>query len=198
MEPISVTKVDHIHPSGETVETAASKVSVARSFKSLWMALAAVGLLVIAWLSGVIPTADREKPAPVPRLANPVQVTSASGVEDFPAWSPDGRTLAYARTEAGSLTGGNWDIWVTTVGTGPPVNRTSDYAGRDCCPSWSPDGSEIVYRYWTQPTPTLICGNSNLISFRSTSCMRTMHSWYSINLPGWWCIRHRDTGTTLS
>jgi serine/threonine protein kinase len=43
----------------------------------------------------------------VMRLANPVQVTSAGGVEDHPTWSPDTRTLAYGSNETG-----NWDIWL--------------------------------------------------------------------------------------
>ena len=39
----------------------------------------------------------------------------------------------------------NWDIWVKQIETGQPVNRTADYAGRDCCPSWSPDGNAIAF-----------------------------------------------------
>ena len=80
----------------------------------------------------------------VPRLANPVQITSAIGVEDFPAWSPDGRTLAYATMERGR-SGDTSDIWVVQVGSGQPVNRTADYPGRDQVPSWSPDGSQIAF-----------------------------------------------------
>jgi Tol biopolymer transport system component len=74
------------------------------------------------------------------RLTNPIQVTSAIGVEDFPSWSPDSRTLAYHSMESG-----NPDIWVTQVGSGQFLNRTPDHYGRDFFPSWSPDGNQIAY-----------------------------------------------------
>ena len=76
----------------------------------------------------------------VPRLVDPAQVTVAVSLEDYPSWSPDGRTLAYESNESGS-----WDIWVTQVGGGPPVNRTPDHEGEDRYPSWSPDGRHIAF-----------------------------------------------------
>jgi serine/threonine protein kinase len=60
--------------------------------------LAALGLAYWLWLPVV--------PAPM-RFANPVQVTTAVGVEEFPAWSPDGRMLAFvaaARDSAANST----------------------------------------------------------------------------------------------
>jgi Tol biopolymer transport system component/tRNA A-37 threonylcarbamoyl transferase component Bud32 len=81
----------------------------------------------------------------VPRLTNPVQLTFALGVEDFPTWSPDGRTLAYTATAIDYETVDRGDIWVTQTGKTQPVNRTVDHPGGDCCPSWSPDGSEIAF-----------------------------------------------------
>jgi hypothetical protein len=70
-------------------------------------------------------------PAAAP-FANPVQVTATVGVEEFPSWSPDGRTLAYAASASGMSYSANtaWDVWVTQPG-GAPINRTADYAGRD-------------------------------------------------------------------
>ena len=82
---------------------------------------------------------------PPPRLSGPVQVTLALGVEDFPTWSPDGRSIAYAASETGVFRGGNWDIMITQVGGGEPLNRTADYDGVDSFPSWSPDGTSIAF-----------------------------------------------------
>jgi len=79
-------------------------------------------------------------PAPLPRFTRPIQVTSAVGVEGYPSWSPDGQTLAYQSNQAG-----NWDIWVTQVGSGQHLNRTEDHEGDDLNPSWSPDGREIAF-----------------------------------------------------
>jgi Tol biopolymer transport system component len=77
---------------------------------------------------------------PAPRLANPVQVSAAIGLEDYPTWSPDGRTLAYESNETG-----NWDIRVAQVGAGGSVNRTGDHPGDDRYPSWSPDGRQLAF-----------------------------------------------------
>ena len=73
-------------------------------------------------------------------LTNPVQVTSAVGVEDYPTWSPDGERLAYESNQSG-----NWDIWVTQLVGGDKVNFTADHAGDDRFPSWSPDGRQIAF-----------------------------------------------------
>ena len=76
----------------------------------------------------------------VPRLTNPVQITSAAGVEDFPTWSPDGGRLAFQSRQSG-----NDDIWVAQLGGGAPVNLTADRPEHDRYPSWSPDGSRIAF-----------------------------------------------------
>jgi eukaryotic-like serine/threonine-protein kinase len=81
---------------------------------------------------------DRERP--VPRLSSPVQVTVAGTVEDYPTWSPDGRTIAYESDQ-----NGNWDIWLAPVAGGPAADRTADSAAQDRYPSWSPDGSRIAF-----------------------------------------------------
>ena len=76
----------------------------------------------------------------LPRLSTPRQVTTASEVEGYPSWRPDGTQLAYESNQAGS-----WDIWVTQVSGGRAVNLTEDYPGEDRFPSWSPDGSQIAF-----------------------------------------------------
>lgn len=104
-------------------------------WKIALVVIAGVGALGIVWMT-VMPS----RVAPLPRLLNPVQLTAAAGVEDFPTWSPDGETLAYHSQQSGNL-----DIWVQQVGGGPPVNRTSDHTGIDRYPSWSPDGKNIAF-----------------------------------------------------
>jgi len=103
-------------------------------------AIAAV-LAAAAWLSR--PRAPVAEGGQV-RLANPVQVTRAVGVEEHAVWSPDGRTLAYSASPTGDQQAPDWDVWVTQPG-GTPINRTADHPGRDMFPSWSPDGAQIAF-----------------------------------------------------
>ncbi len=107
-----------------------------------WRAAAAViGLVLVAGVIGYWLRPGPETSAfGVPRLANPVQITSAVGEEVYPAWSPDGQMLAYESNQAG-----NWDIWVVQPGSSQPVNRTADHAGVDRSPSWSPDGNQLAF-----------------------------------------------------
>ncbi|WP_419935201.1 prolyl oligopeptidase family serine peptidase [Candidatus Palauibacter sp.] len=61
-----------------------------------------------------------------------------------PAFSPDGRTIAFYSTESG-----HQDIWlVSTDGSGPPRQLTDAAMALDdprFAPAWSPDGGELVY-----------------------------------------------------
>jgi Tol biopolymer transport system component len=106
-----------------------------RSYRSIALLLALALILAV-----VIIFLQRARRAPVPQLTNPIQVTRATGVEDYPTWSPDPETLAYESNQSG-----NWDIWVIQVGGGTGVDRTADYKGTDRYPSWSPDGRQIAF-----------------------------------------------------
>ena len=102
---------------------------------------ATAGLVVVAGVIGYWLRPEPQTAASgVPRLANPVQITSAVGIERGVAWSPDGQMLAYESDQTG-----NWDIWVAQPGGSPPVNRTADHAGADRSPAWSPDGRQIAF-----------------------------------------------------
>lgn len=63
------------------------------------------------------------------------------GVDEVfnPAWSPDGRSLAFS-----GLAGGFSDLWLMDVESGALRKLTSD-AFADLQPSWSPDGRRLVF-----------------------------------------------------
>jgi eukaryotic-like serine/threonine-protein kinase len=100
---------------------------------------AAAVLAGVATAAAVVAYVRSGTGAGMPRLGNPLQVTVATSVEDYPTWSPDGARLAYESNESG-----NWEVWVARLTGGPPVNRTA-HAAADRYPSWSPDGSSIAF-----------------------------------------------------
>jgi Tol biopolymer transport system component/predicted Ser/Thr protein kinase len=104
----------------------------------------AAGALTVVALAaaGIILLLARKHPseAALPRVVNAVKASTAMGSEDCPSWSPDGRTFAYQSDQAG-----NWDIWVSQVGSSQAANRTEDSPADDFGPSWSPDGQWIAF-----------------------------------------------------
>ena len=84
---------------------------------------------------------------------DPRRLTDHPGTCAVPAFSPDGRWIAYYR-----VVGGQRDVWVIPAIGGTPVNFTSHQAV-DIEPAWSPDGKQIAYvsdrggrdRIWAAP-----------------------------------------------
>jgi Tol biopolymer transport system component len=72
------------------------------------------------------------------RKLSPSDSPSPSAVHLQPAWSPDGRRIAYA-----SLTGSAVDIWVMQANGTYPQKLTN--GARNHKPAWSPDGRKIVF-----------------------------------------------------
>ena len=123
--------------------TSASALKVAapaRMTRRRAVLAAGIGLAGVAGLAVILIYVARAPEEGVPRLINPVQLTSAVGVENYATWSPDGGRLAYESNQSG-----NWDIWVKQLGGGDPVNLTGDNTGPDRYPSWSPDGRQIAF-----------------------------------------------------
>ncbi len=109
-----------------------------KRLRKVGLTRASLGVLIL--LSGIAGYLLFQRRETIPRLINPLQVTTTIGLEHYPTWSPDGSKLAYQSNQSG-----NWDIWVAQPGKGQPVNLTEDHAGVDARPSWSPDGSQIAF-----------------------------------------------------
>jgi eukaryotic-like serine/threonine-protein kinase len=104
------------------------------------VALSVVGLVLLAALAAL--TWWLMRPAPPAATAQFTRLTFDSGLTTDPAFSPDGRLVAYASDRAGA---GNLDIWIQQLATGEAVKLTSDPAD-ESEPTFSPDGSRIAFR----------------------------------------------------
>ncbi len=110
-----------------------------QSAHPVWAALLAVVALVaivLAWRSqGPGPGRPTVQPA-----GTPTQVTSSAALDAFPAWAPDGHSLAYA-----SDRGGRFEIFIRDLVAGGERVALTDDGQHNVQPAWSPDGTRIAY-----------------------------------------------------
>ena len=71
------------------------------------------------------------------------QVTSNTGLDSWPRWSPDGETIVFETRETSAAT--SWEIYRYTLGEVKPVRLTMNNV-LDRYPEWSPDGELLVIR----------------------------------------------------
>ena len=74
--------------------------------------------------------------------ATPLRLTSSPRDEFSPAWSPDGRRIAY---RVNPPRGDEGDIWVMRQDGTRKRNLTRSAGVADWSPAWSPDGRRIAY-----------------------------------------------------
>ncbi len=134
----------------EDAQAAALPGSRARSH-SVWLVparlLAGVAVIVIAWL-----LVRRGAESSLPHLILS-QVTFAEGIEEYPAWSSDGRQIAYV-AQAGQAR----KIFRKDLASGQDVQVThGDYD--ELQPAWSPDGHYILFIRARQPSQKLQPGD---------------------------------------
>jgi Tol biopolymer transport system component len=68
-------------------------------------------------------------------------LTNSPGVDQSPAWSPDGSQIAFVSDRSGRM-----DLWVMNWDGGDPHQVTDgDASSSDFEPAWSPDGTRLVF-----------------------------------------------------
>jgi Tol biopolymer transport system component len=107
-----------------------------RPWRRMLIAAAVLAAAVAAGFAAgrlTMPASGRSTPVTLQRL------TDFPGMEDFPALSPDGKSVAFTATTARSR-----QIWVRLLAGGSPLQVTRDPADHQS-PRWSADSSSLIY-----------------------------------------------------
>jgi len=100
-----------------------------------WLILATIALVavLVAWFLQA-----RLGRGPV-RMVQVVQLTDSVGMEESPAISPDGKSVAFVAEG-----GGKRQIWLRLLAGGTPLAITKDTVDH-FSPRWSPDSASLIY-----------------------------------------------------
>jgi serine/threonine protein kinase/Tol biopolymer transport system component len=123
-------------------EAVARETRVGRSLQprqsSAWQILTAVGALVLVATLASVWALSADRPPDLSALRF-MPFATETGYEGFPAWSPDGQTVAYTAEQDGVL-----QIFTRRRGSASAAPITE--SGHDCkFPFWSPDGRRVYY-----------------------------------------------------
>jgi len=99
------------------------------------LALCVIAALAIWWIA-------RQNLTTGWQLVRQTKLTFFPGDERDPAFSPDGRSIAFSWT---GEQGNNRDIYLMPIGSSHTPNRLTRDAAVDMAPAWSPDGSQIAF-----------------------------------------------------
>jgi Tol biopolymer transport system component len=91
-----------------------------------------------------------------PDGSNLVQLTRGPTPDFLPAWSPDGRKIAFTREVRGPA-----EIFVMNADGSGVTQLTRDRATHDEHPAWSPDGGRIAYSSGTEDGQDLVVMNAD-------------------------------------
>ncbi len=140
---------------------------IPRRNRLIWILSASAALLIAAVLALFLSRSSNSS-----HSLRLFPLTGNAGLEMSPAFSPDGKQVAY------SWDGGrrNFDIYVKPAQGGAP-RRLTDNAAHDVHPSWSPDGQRIAFlRVFPDKSELLVIpslgGIESIISTVATSSNR--------------------------
>jgi Tol biopolymer transport system component/predicted Ser/Thr protein kinase len=73
-------------------------------------------------------------------VSKTMQITFSSGLDGYPAFSPDGRSITYSSDKSG-----NFEIYVKQLTPGGSEIQITSDGKQNSQPAWSPDGQRITY-----------------------------------------------------
>lgn len=90
-----------------------------------------------------------------------VRRITGDGFAAVPSWSPNGRQLAFVRSEPGHPR--VWNIWTVDVSSGTTQRVTAHRVGQPWGGAWFPDGRRIAYSHETRLIVKALDGSSQRI-----------------------------------
>ena len=123
----------------DTKSRASAPTTARQPTRARWVTAAAAGLVLAALALGWWASRGVDDSEPVSLVAVPL--TSESGFEESPSFSPDGTHVAYSWNGENQ---DNYDIYVKLIGAPKPLRLTTDPAD-DRNPVFSPDGRTIGF-----------------------------------------------------
>jgi len=109
-----------------------------RSRKHLWALAGAVVVLVVLFAGYFVRKSFWRSTGNLPFVPKLVQLTTTEGLHEFPAWSPDGKRIAYSRDVNGFK-----KIFAKTLQGDPQPLTAGDQD--DIQPVWSPDAQSLLF-----------------------------------------------------
>ena len=134
---IEIEEAPYSIESGSRVSESVTTKSTNVRGKILW-GIAAVAIAMAALAGFVL----FKSTGTATKQLHPVQfsrLTDFLGLEEFPAISPDGKSVAFTTDVSGKR-----QIWVRLLAGGAPLQITNDEADH-LYPRWSPDSSSVLY-----------------------------------------------------
>ena len=119
-----------------------SHVKPRRTYLAATSAFISAGLVAMAAAAavGYVEGKRSTPPAPPAVLHEAHRVTDFVGMEESPAISPDGRSVAFTASVNGTR-----QIFVRLLAGGPPLALTKDNDVDHRYPRWAPDGSSLLF-----------------------------------------------------
>jgi Tol biopolymer transport system component/DNA-binding winged helix-turn-helix (wHTH) protein len=137
----SAVAAGHAEPTPHRAPTVSAR-SVTRQYAVAVSILAVLLVVGGAWLGARLVRLPAAVTADVAaaRVPWPVQVTTHTGLDMNPAFSPRGDALAFASDRSGAF-----EIYVRSLGEGGTETALTTDGGQNLQPSWSPDGTQLAY-----------------------------------------------------
>jgi eukaryotic-like serine/threonine-protein kinase len=131
------TDLQRLKRDSESARLTLTQPTVQPQQRSRWRALAAA--CVVAVVAILLVVGAMWKGSGTPLRTTLTQVTFAEGIEEYPAWSPDGKVLLYTG-EVGKIR----KIFRKDLASGHDSQLTRGNSD-DLQPAWSPDGKQIAF-----------------------------------------------------